>query len=262
MKILLTADLHGRGVWFDWLTACGADVILIAGDLLDGFSSSGVLPQMVAISRWAARVPCALALSSGNHDANFPGAIPPTEWNAADPLTTSMALAPRWMDTLARPDVIVDGCSEVTDWNGAKFVVSTIPFAPGFEGPQLANSLWEAGARLRREHRVPWFVLHHEPPEATAVGGTMGDPSLVWKIEEYQPDYVLSGHLHAQPYTGSFADRIGHTWCFNAGAPILSKALRAKVPNHILLDTVSRTASWFATPSTGRVTIRKTICLS
>jgi Icc-related predicted phosphoesterase len=261
MKILMLADLHSRRAWFEWIAGRQVDAVLIAGDLLDGFSSVGPLPQMAAVRDWAARLNIPLALSSGNHDGNYEASVPVADLSGIDPTWIPFLAAPRWMDTLERPGVVVDARSAVVDWGGQPAVVSTIPFSPGMEGPAVCSRLWDQGAHLRRTGHGPWFVLHHEPPEATAVGGTMGDPALTWKIEEYQPDFVLSGHLHAQPYTGSFADRIGRTWCFNPGAPILSKVRAAAVPNHILLDTEARTATWFATPSTGRTSIEKTLSL-
>lgn len=260
MKLLLLADLHSRQDWFDWIAEAKVDATLIAGDLLDGFSPSGLLPQMVAVRHWVDRLRYPLALCSGNHDANFSEAIGLPVLDGMDPITKSLALAPRWIDTLARPSVLVDGRSEIADWGGQKVIVSTIPYA-GFDDEHLTDSLWDAGDRLRREHRLPWFVLHHEPPAGTSVGGSTGDSLLPWKIVEFQPDYVISGHLHEQPSIGSFADRIGKTWCFNAGAPSIGQVEHAGVPNHIVIDTATQTAIWFATPTTGPKLIQESICL-
>lgn len=263
MKLLLTSDLHSRWHWFDWIAEAEVDAILIGGDLLDGFSPEGLLPQMVAVSQWAAGLRCPLAVCSGNHDANFPGAIPPTELVGMDQRSRIMALSPRWMDTLDRSGVVGDGRSEVVEWGGQKAVVSTIPYS-GFDDEHLTGSLWDAGDRLRREHRIPWFVLNHEPPAGTAVGGSMGDASLHWMIEEYQPDYVLSGHIHGQPYhpDGNFAERIGTTWCFNPGAPPFDIQQKAKTPNHIWLDTFAMTAVWHAEATAGQVPITRSVPLN
>jgi len=78
------------------------------------------------------------------------------------------------------------------------------------------------------------------------------------KERECQPDFVLSGHIHEQPYDGNFAGRIDRTWCFNPGRPALDRA----IPNHILLDTAKRTATWYATPNVGRQPIKKEISLN
>lgn len=49
MKILMLADLHYRKEWFRWIEQQEVDAVLIAGDLLDGFSDGGLLPQMLWI---------------------------------------------------------------------------------------------------------------------------------------------------------------------------------------------------------------------
>ena len=67
--------------------------------------------------------------------------------------------------------------------------------------------------------------------------------------QEYQPDYVGSGHMHAQPCFGDFADRIGRTWCFNPGAPEAGGMHLANVRNHIILDTMAGTAIKASRPS-------------
>jgi len=81
------------------------------------------------------------------------------------------------------------------------------------------------------------------------------------EIREYQPDFVVSGHIHGQPYSVDFANQLGQTWCFNPGVPTLSRAIKAKTPNHIVLDLSARTATWHATPNVGREPIMTSILL-
>jgi Icc-related predicted phosphoesterase len=65
--------------------------------------------------------------------------------------------------------------------------------------------------------------VHHAPPaqSPTSWGGNryFGDVELREWIERYQPNIVLSGHVHQSPFVkeGSWVDRIGETWVFNAG---------------------------------------------
>jgi len=259
MRLLLTSDLHSQSSWFDWIAEAHADAVLIAGDLIDGFSPEGLLPQMIAVSQWAERLQCPLAFCSGNHDANFAGAVPSTGFEGIDPITASLALAPKWMDALGRPGVVVDGRSEVVQWGDQKLVVTTIPYG-GFDDSCLTDRLWDAGSRLRRENKLMWFVLHHEPPAGTNVGGPFGDSSLLWRILENQPDFVLSGHIHGQPYQpdGGFAERIGKTWCFNPGVPLQQKA---RTPNYVWLDTVALTAVWHATAIASNEPLTHTVLL-
>ncbi len=123
------------------------------------------------------------------------------------------------------------------------------------------DGLWREGALQRKSLRVPWIVLHHEPPADTMVGGHNGDPALFYKIQEYRPNFVMSGHMHEQPYLGSFADNLGGTWCFNPGYPPGGSAKNAKVPNHIVLDLDARTATWHASSPRGGQPILKQIRL-
>jgi len=61
-------------------------------------------------------------------------------------------------------------------------------------------------------------------------------------IESYRPDIVLSGHVHQSPFTrdGSWFDRIGETWVFNAGHQFGSP------PAHIALDLGAGLAFWMS----------------
>ena len=47
----------------------------------------------------------------------------------------------------------------------------------------------------------------------------LGDPFLREWISRFEPDLVLSGHIHNAPFypEGSWIDRIGKTWVFNPG---------------------------------------------
>ena len=75
-----------------------------------------------------------------------------------------------------------------------------------------------AAARLQR-----WIWVHHAPPanSPTSWGGKrfFGDVELVQWIQSYQPSMVISGHVHQSPFIpdGSWFDRLGGTWVFNAG---------------------------------------------
>ena len=266
MKLLLLSDLHGRSDWYAWASKQPCDAIVIAGDLLDGFAGGGLVPQMLALSTWCAACPVPLVLSSGNHDGNEAGdgswlgdGLPEGLDAEASEKVSRFLMAGRWMDALERPGLVPDHRSSILETNSESFVFTTIPFDP----TAAANwdPLWKEGSRLRREHRLPWLVLHHEPPADTAVGGMMGDVSLGYRIQEYRPDFVLSGHLHDQPYRGAFADRIGPTWCFNPGTPPLARLRSAKQPNSILLDLENRTATWTATHQRPRRPTSETIAL-
>ena len=262
MKILIVADLHFRRDWLDWLSLRKVDLVVIAGDLLDAFSPDGLLPQMLALSAWSKDFTLPLAVCSGNHDGNSRGFA--FDYNETLHLSASQKMeaaelvqANRWMDVLERPGVVVDARSEILTTPAGQIVVTTIPF-DFCERPLDIVELWKTGATLRKEFRVPWLVLHHEPPADTTVGGTAGDPHLFYQIRAYRPDYVASGHFHDQPYRGDFIDRLDESWCLNPGCPPVDRKKAAEVPNHILLDLGGRSATWHATPRTGNIPILKT----
>ena len=267
MRILLLADIHYRDPWYSWLAGQQSELTVIAGDLLDCFRPGGLLPQMIGVSSWCAKFPGNLALCSGNHDGNEPGGSIDPEGLADLPqeqhdAVAQMLMAKHWMDCLERPGLVTDGRSSILETPQGAVVVTTIPYSYWLRGNEVADELWRAGQRLRISSRSPWIVLHHEPPADTAVGGPMGDPELFYKVREYCPDFVVSGHLHAQPYKGSFADKIGRTWCFNSGCPEPTVALKSKIPNYIALDLSARTATWHAIANAGRSPIIKKIRLT
>ena len=53
---------------------------------------------------------------------------------------------------------------------------------------------------------------------------------------------MLAGHVHEAPFSrgGSWVDRIGGTWVFNAGKQT------GPVPTTIAIDTVANEAAWFS----------------
>ena len=266
MKILLLSDIHFNRTWYDLILRQKVDAVFIAGDLLNGFTEEGLIPQMLWLAEWCSQCKIPLALSSGNHDANELGGAFGVESLSAFPLSQQVMLgkmlsAGHWMDVLERPGLITDGRTALLETANGAMMVTTLPFNFAAEDSLLEEKLLSEGAKRRRELRIPWIVLHHDPPADTAVGGMMGDPSFFYRIREYCPSFVLSGHLHDQPYVGSFADKIDNTWCFNPGYPLQSQVKKAKFPNHILLDLKQSTATWYATPPTGTLTLEKKISL-
>jgi len=250
MKLLLLSDLHGRTDWYAWVRSQKADVTAIAGDLLDAFHPSGLLTQMISIKGWVDEFEAALALCSGNQDFNVEGgAVSGGKIDLPDGVDTEEArgliLADHWMDLLEREKVITDRRSQLLKSSDGQLVVTTLPYDYGDNCAKYIESLWEQGSALREASGSPWLVLHHEPPRATLVGGQLGSGAATWMIRKYQPEWVLSGHLHRQPYRGSFSDQIGRSWCFNPGSPE-GKSLETDIPNHIVLDTKVGIATWYA----------------
>jgi Icc-related predicted phosphoesterase len=269
MKILLLSDLHGRTDWFHFAEKFPADLAAIAGDLLDGFSDEGLLPQSVRLARWAKHFPAPLALSSGNHDANTPHrAFDPATLTSLDTQARDEALAllttEYWMDALDGPRTVTDRRTRLLQTAAGPIIITSLPFDEGDPThPRTMATLWREGQNLRRTTSAPWLVLHHEPPAPFSGDhtGSFGSADFADHLREHQPDFALSGHLHLVPYHTSFATRLGKTWCFNPGHPPPAAARRASRPNHILLDLAKSQATWTATPPQGSTPLTRTIPL-
>jgi len=252
MKILHLSDLHLNRKWLAWARQQAAhhDLVCVSGDLLDMFSRQAPLYGMLAIKEWADMFPGLLAICSGNHDGNGPELTPPAHLlprlSAKDRQHAEQLMNKEcWMDALARPGVITDGRSEVLQAGGHRLVVTTIPY--DLTAACRREDLWESGSQLRCVTGAPWVVLHHDPPAGSEVGGAFGNSGLPYLVEEYQPNFLLSGHLHLQPYRGNFAERLGPTWCFNPGVADGLAAASVDRPNHVVLDLCQGMATWHFT---------------
>jgi Icc-related predicted phosphoesterase len=117
---------------------------------------------------------------------------------------------------------------------------------PWWDGPLVKQKIDEqlhaaAAYRLKR-----WIWVHHAPPanSPTSWGGSryFGDVELVQWIEQLKPQIVLSGHVHQSPFVrdGSWFDRLGETWVFNAGHQY------GRPPAHIVLDLDEGKAFWLS----------------
>ncbi|HEV2806327.1 MAG TPA: metallophosphoesterase [Chthoniobacterales bacterium] len=182
MKILLTADLHDRRTWLEWLLkeAHNYELVCIAGDLLDMFAADeggqidhlrgDWLPKMIATG-----VP--LAVCSGNHDHGM--------------IT--------WLNHIDVPGKVVgDGSTQLLSFSsGEQLIVTTCPYYRSFNRRDSTMiELWDQGARLRDEWFAPWLVLHHEPPAQFAPKPFTATHWLTHRLQTYRPSFVYSGHIH------------------------------------------------------------------
>ena len=232
MKLLLTADLHYRIHWFRWLIeqAPSYDLVCIAGDLLDMFKSQTRLEQAREITRLireqADLVP--VALCSGNHD------------NAGRLVSHDRASMYEWFIHLGtHRNIITDGSTQKLE----NLIVTTVPY----HCSKGQKSIWlDRGSTIRRQTGKPWIVLHHVPPK-TGLGVSGEESEAAEILAAYRPDYFVSGHDHAFPYTS------GQTWSQILGETRLlvpGVLLSAPFPNHIKLDTKSGESSWHTTNET------------
>ncbi len=227
MRMLFVADLHYALKQFDWLIANASkyDLVVIGGDLLELASPLDIDVQIVVIEKYFERLRQAtrLIVSSGNHDGNHR--------NAGN---ESVA---RWLGEAKTTQLFVDGDAvELDD--------IFITVCPWWDGPLSRAELEGQLARDAVKRKGKWIWIHHAPPDRTRVSWTGrqhgGDEFLVEWIKRYEPDLVLSGHIHNAPFyaDGSWIDRLGKTWIFNPGRQI------GPSPCFLSIDLSTMTVSW------------------
>jgi Icc-related predicted phosphoesterase len=230
VRTLLVSDLHYALKQFDWVhgVADRFDLVVIAGDSLDVSSAVALGAQIVVVSKYLRRVGARtrLVTSSGNHDLNARGAD-------GERVAT-------WLAKDRVPGVLTDGdYAEIGD--------TSITVCRWWDGPLGRDEIGRQLARDAARRKGRWIWVYHAPPDRSPVSWTgstyYGDAELMEWIETHRPDVVLSGHVHQSPFRrgGSWADRIGDTWVFNAGREM------APEPAHVVFDTAARTACWTST---------------
>jgi hypothetical protein len=243
VKLLLTADLHYRKPWFDWLLRVAEqyDLVCIAGDLLDMYHPEGVVPQLIYIYEWMqmlTKLQIPVALCSGNHDlpGNHPILLPGTSIRK-DKLAIlgEYAKHNRWLRALKmNHSVAVDDDSKIIRGKARESIaVVCVPYsADGCMFPVQAAA-------------DPCLILHHEPPaDASVAAPKNGNREFALLIARQQPAWTLSGHVHfTEGSKNNFSCRIGQTWCFSC-RQVPPKELPPPAPNYIVLDTTNREATW------------------
>jgi Icc-related predicted phosphoesterase len=227
LRILLVSDLHYTLPQLDWVVnvASDFDIVVLAGDTLSIRSAVPLEAQPVVIVEYLSILQAItrVVLSSGNHDLTGP-----------DAEGEQSAL---WIEEARHLGIATDGDSlHLED--------TLITICPWWDGPfgreRVAKQLAEDEAR----RPARWLWVYHWPPTGSPTCWTgrreYGDPDLRGWIELHQPDAVLTGHVHESPFKpdGSWADRIGRSWVFNAGNQI------GRVPTNVILDFSAGHATW------------------
>jgi Icc-related predicted phosphoesterase len=227
VRVLLVSDLHYSLPQLDWVVDASSsyDVVAVAGDSLNISSAVPLDAQSIVLIRYLEEIASRtqLVVSSGNHDLTGP-----------DEHGEQTAL---WLSEVRKRGIPIDGDSvELQD--------TLVTICPWWDGP---NGRSEVALQLEADStRRPacWVWLYHWPPLGSPTCWTgrrdYGDSDVrVW-INEFQPDLVLCGHVHESPFKidGSWVDRIGQTWVFNAGHQI------GKVPAFVELDLAKSRARW------------------
>jgi Icc-related predicted phosphoesterase len=253
MRFLLVSDLHYALQQYDWITTVAPDfdVVVIAGDHLDGHSSVDGGVQIVVLLKVMQRMMgrTRVLVSSGNHDL--------------DSRDGGGERVPRWMERVRALGIATDGDSVVISGTqgipgaeeaGRRDTLVTI--CPWWDGETARKKIGGqiSGDFARRREALAsggptigtWAWVYHAPPSGspTCWDGKKhyGDAALIKWIEFYQPDLVFTGHIHQAPFSteGSWVDRIGKTWVFNSGRQI------GPTPAHVVVDTAAREAAWFS----------------
>src|SRR6201996_6522381 len=236
MRCLVVADLHYSLPQFDWLLSAAPqfDLVIFAGDALNIGSSVDFRAQIVVVKKYLALLSglTRVILCSGNHDLD--------ERNGEGEKIS------KWVHEVRDLGIACDGDSLTI--GDTLFTV-----CPWWDGPlvkaRINDQLEQASARRLKR----WVWVHHAPPahSPTSWGGKrfFGDVELVQWIERYQPSMVISGHVHQAPFMadGSWFDRLGDTWVFNAGLQ------PGRPPTYIVLDIESAEAFWLAAGEAQRI---------
>ena len=243
MKILLTSDLHYKLRQFDWLlhVAPDFDAVVIAGDHIDAQSSLPGAVQIAALSATFAALAqkSRVFVCSGNHDLNGWNGQGEKVANWLDPVRTQgLALEDGGLAVDGRRGLAVDG-----DTIGVDDTLFTV--CPWWDGPYARADVERMleGAALKRKGR--WVWVYHAPPEGVLSWTGKrhyGDSVLPELIKRFSPTAVLCGHIHEAPFKsgGSWVDRIGDTWLFNAVRQI------GDIPARIEIDFAQQAARWIS----------------
>lgn len=229
MKVLLVADIHYDLRKFDWVVEAAehVDLVVLAGDHLEIAAIVDRAAQAVVVQKYFRRIQAKrpLIVCSGNHDLDVKDA--------------NGELTAKWIGNARLLGIPTDGDSHLV----GDTLFTICPWWDGEMTQATIAAQFERDSAVRPER---WVWVYHAPPESspTSWGGSrsFGDAPLRSWIEQYQPDIVLSGHVHQSPFVpnGSWADRIGDSWIFNAGHQI------GPVPAHVVVDTDTPRAYWLS----------------
>ena len=228
MRCLFVADLHYSLPQFDWLLQAAPryDLVVLAGDALDVGSIVDYRAQTLVVRKYLQRIAAVtrLLVCSGNHDL--------------DSRSEEGEKIARWVSDIRALTIAGDGDSIIVD-------DTLFTICPWWDGPVVRDRLAaQLEADASRRQNLRWIWIHHAPPvnSPTSWSGSrsLGDADLDRWIQEYSPDLVIAGHIHQSPFVkdGSWADRIGTTWVFNAGHQF------GAPPAYIALDTSAGEAVW------------------
>lgn len=229
MRVLLTSDLHYKLRQYDWLIGAAEhfDAVVVAGDHIDAFSP---VPSVVQIAALSASIKAIagkgkLLACSGNHDLD-----------ARNPEGEKTA---GWLAPLREAVAGVDG--DTVEIGDTLFTIC--PWWDGTYARARVERMLDEAAQRRNGRR--WVWVYHAPPESLLSWTGKrhyGDAVLKELVQRHAPTAVLCGHIHEAPFKngGSWVDRLGDTWLFNAGRQI------GDIPARIEIDFAQGSARWIS----------------
>ena len=228
MRILLTSDLHYKLRQYDWLIGAAPhfDAVVVAGDHIDAMLPVPVEVQIAALmaSFTAVAQKSRLLVCSGNHDLN-----------AWDDKGEKIA---NWLGAMRSAELAVDG--DTVTIGDTLFTV-----CPWWDGPHTRVGVERMLESASRQRTGRWVWVYHAPPEGLLSWTGKrhyGDAVLPELVRRFSPTAVLCGHIHEAPFKagGSWVERVGDTWLFNAGRQI------GDVPARIEIDFAQQEARWIS----------------
>ena len=230
MRCLVVADLHYSLPQFDWLLAAAPqfDLVIFAGDALDIGSFVDFRAQILVVKKYLSLLSglTRVILCSGNHDL--------------DERSPEGEKISRWVGEVRELGIACDGDSFVH----RRHAVHGLPVVgraagestdrePAVAKPQPSGCSDGSGCitRRRRIRR-----------RAGAASGFSATSNWCSGSSATSPSMVISGHVHQSPFIpdGSWFDRLGSTWVFNAGLQ------PGRPPVYIVLDIDDGTAFWLS----------------
>lgn len=230
MRCLIVSDIHYSLAQYDWIlrVAKNYQLVILAGDLLDVSAIADIGAQIVVIGKYIEKLTqiTNVIVCSGNHDL--------------DSFNSEGEKIPGWLTNLKNFGARCD--SDAFIYENYHFSV-----CPWWDGPKTKEKFinWILN-ESQKINSKKWIWIHHAPPKSSPVSWSgkkcMGDADLFELIELYQPFVVVSGHIHQSPFVkeGAWVDKIGKSWCFNAGRQI------GAPPAFIAIDLASDQAFWLS----------------
>jgi len=245
MRLLLISGFAWKHAWGLWLLLHSHryDLVVFTGDLFasrvtrEADLQTGLLWLKIITAKLAPRTWLALGTGVGDEQIcfKFPG---------------KGRSFPDWQSLV--PEVAAkDGMNQVMAGQQGRILVSVFGSHMIIGENKCARFMqWREAQKIAQNFKLPWLVLQPFGPAGTAVTQwfnphtgeyeELGSGELAAEIEQYQPDFVVSGCPDHAPFEGGhWCDWIGRTLVLNTGCRPCGA-----FPCHIELDLERQRARW------------------